>query len=70
MFADQYSLVANSAAGPAANAFLPFRIIGLKNYAPGVISPLQTINGNDWTTPYNRVIVGFNNAMPRQFFGI
>ena len=69
-FADQYSLIANSAAGPAANAFLPFRIIGLQNYIPGFNSPLQTINGNDWTTAYNRIVVGFNNALPRSFAGI
>jgi hypothetical protein len=70
MFADQYSLIANSAAGPAVNAFLPFRIIALANYVPGALSPLQSINGNDWTTAYNRIIVGFNNAMPRVFTGI
>jgi len=69
-FADQYSLIANSVAGPSANAFLPFRIIGLQNYIPGFNSPLQTVNGNDWTTAYNRIIVGFNNSMPRQFAGI
>jgi hypothetical protein len=69
-FADQYSLAANSGAGYASNQLLPFRIIALQNYVPGANSPLQTINGNDWTTPYNRIVVGFNNAMPRQFFGI
>ena len=69
-FADQYSLIANSAAGPAVNAFLPFRIIQLQNYTPGALSPLQSINGNDWTTAYNRIVVGFNNAMPRGFVGI
>ena len=70
MFADQFSLIANSAVGPAGNAFLPFRIVGLKNYIVGATSPLQTINGNDWTTPYNRIIVSFNNAMTRGFAGI
>jgi len=69
-FADQYSLIANSAAGPAANAYLPFRIIALQNYVPGAVSPLASINGNDNTTAYNRIIVGFNNAMPRSFAGI
>lgn len=69
-FADQYSLIANSPAGATANAYLPFRIIALKNYVPGALSPLQSINGNDWTTAYNRIIVGFNNAMPRVFTGI
>jgi hypothetical protein len=70
MFADQYSLVANSGVGPAGNAFLPFRIIALQNYMPGAVSPLQSINGNDWTTAYNRIVVAFNNAMPRSFAGI
>lgn len=70
MFADQYSLIANSGAGPAANAFLPFRIISLQNYIPGFTSPLQSINGNDWTSAYNRIVVGFNNSMPRSFVGI
>ena len=69
-FADQYSLIANSAAGPAANAYLPFRVIGLANYVPGQASPLASINGNDHTAGYNDIIVGFNNAMPRNFAGI
>ena len=70
MFADQFSLIGNSAAGPAANAFLPFRIISLANYVPGATSPLVSINGNDNTTAYNRIVVGFNNSMPRGFAGI
>jgi hypothetical protein len=70
MFADQYSLIANSAAGAAANPYLPFRIMGLQNYIPGQTSPLVSINGNDSTTAYNRIIVGFNNSMPRGFSGI
>ena len=69
-FADQFSLIANSAVGPAGNAYLPFRIIALQNYVPGAVSPLASINGNDSTTAYNRIIVGFNNAMPRSFAGI
>lgn len=69
-FADQYSLIANSSAGPVANAYLPFRIIALANYVPGAVSPLASINGNDSTTAYNKIVVGFNNAMPRQFFGV
>ena len=69
-FADQFSLIANSAAGPAANAYLPFRVIGLANYVPGQASPLASINGNDHTAGYNDIIVGFNNAMPRNFAGI
>ena len=70
VFADQFSLIGASAAGPAANEYLPFRIIGLQNYIPGYPSPLQTINGNDYTTAYNRIIVGFNYAMPKAFAGI
>lgn len=69
-FADQFSLIANSAAGPAANAYLPFRVIALANYVPGQASPLASINGNDHTAGYNDIIVGFNNAMPRNFAGI
>ena len=69
-FADQFSLIGNSAAGPAVNAFLPFRIIGLANYIPGQASPLVSINGNDHSSGYNDIIVGFNNAMPRNFAGI
>ena len=69
-FADQYSLAANFPSGYAANSFLPFRILGLANYVPGTTSPLASINGNDNTTAYNRIIVGFNNSMPRGFAGI
>lgn len=69
-FADQFSLIGSSAAGPAINAFLPFRIIGLANYIPGQASPLVSINGNDHSSGYNDIIVGFNNAMPRNFAGI
>jgi len=70
MFADQYSLIANSAAGTPSNAYLPFRIVALANYLPGQTSPLVSINGNDPTTGYNSIVVGFNNAMPRNFNGI
>jgi hypothetical protein len=70
MFADQYSLIANSNAGAVANAYLPFRIIALANYVPGATSPLVSINGNDNTTAYNKIVVGFNNSMPRAFAGI
>lgn len=69
-FADQFSLIGNSAAGPAINAYLPFRIIGLANYIPGQTSPLVSINGSDHASGYNDIIVGFNNAMPRNFAGI
>jgi len=69
-FADQYSLIANSVAGQTTNAFLPFKIVGLQNYIPGQTSPLVSINGNDSTTAYNRIIVGFNNSMNRVGVGI
>ncbi len=70
MFADQYSLIANSSAGATTNGFLPFRILALQNYIPGQTSPLVSINGNDSATAYNRIIVGFNNAMSRVTVGI
>jgi hypothetical protein len=69
-FADQYTLIANNPAGAAANNYLPFRVIGLQNYTPGAVSPLASVNGNDNTTAYNRIVVGFNNSMPRSFAGI
>ena len=43
---------------PAATATLPFRIVGLVRTPPGA-------NGTDITTPYNKVIVSFNNAVTR-----
>jgi len=70
MFADQFSLIGNSAVGPAGNPYLPFRIVGLQNYQWGATSPLASINGNDSTTAYNRIIVRFNNSMPNGFAGI
>lgn len=69
-FADQFSLIANSTAGATQNGLLPFRIIGLANYLPGQVSPLVSINGNDSTGNYNRIIVGFNNMMGRVTVGI
>jgi len=69
-YADQYTLTANSTTGAASNAFLPFRIMSLANYTVGSTSPLASINGNDSTTAYNRIVVGFNNSMPRGFAGI
>lgn len=69
-FADAYTLIANSPQGAIANSLLPFRIVALANYVPGAVSPLVSINGNDNTTAYNRVIVAFNNSMPRAFAGI
>lgn len=71
MFADQFTLSSASApGGNAANSLLPFRVVGLANYTPGATSPLVSINGNDPTTAYNAIIVGFNNSMPRGFAGI
>ena len=67
---DQYTLAANYPAGYASNNFLPFRVVALANYTVGAVSPLATINGNDATTAYNRIVVGFNNSMPRGFAGI
>ena len=68
MFADQFTL--SSAGVLGANAALPFRIIALANFEPGQTSPLISINGNDNTSGYNEIIVGFNNAMPRNFAGV
>lgn len=55
---------------PSAPQLLPFRVLGLKNYQANGNNPLQSINGNDFTSPYNRLVVGFNNSMNRQLFGI
>ena len=68
MFADQYTL--SSAGVTGANAVLPFRVIALQNYLPGQAAPLSGVNGNDATAGYNRIVVGFNNAMPRNFAGV
>ena len=68
MFADQFTL--SSAGVTGANSFLPFRIIALANYLPGQSSPLANENGFDPTSGYNQIVVGFNNAMPRNFAGI
>ena len=68
MFADQFTL--SSAGVSGANSFLPFRIIAIQNYLPGQSSPLSGINGNDATAAYNKIVVGFNNAMPRNFAGM
>ena len=65
-FADQYTLSANSAQGYYANAVLPFRIVSLYNYQPGQTTPLVSVNGADATTAYNKIVVGFNNAMPNR----
>lgn len=68
MFADQYTL--SSAGVTGANAALPFRVIALANYLPGQAAPISGINGNDATAGYNKIVVGFNNAMPRNFAGV
>ena len=65
-YADQYSLSANSVQGYYANAVLPFRVVSLLNYVPGATSPLVSVNGSDVTTPFNKIVVGFNNAMPNR----
>lgn len=69
-FADQYTLAANSLVGVIGAPFQPFRILALANYAIGSTSPLAGINGNDITTAYNNVIVGFNNAGLNQLSAI
>jgi hypothetical protein len=69
-YADQYTLDANFPVGAAGNSFLPFRIVGFPGSPLGVADPLSGANGNDPTTAYNRIVVGFNNSMPRGFAGI
>ena len=68
MFADQFTV--SSAGVVGANAALPFRIVALANYLPGQAAPLSGVNGNDATSGYNKIVVGFNNAMPRNFAGV
>lgn len=69
-YADQYTLISNFPAGASSNNLLPFRIVGLLNYTPDGSNPLQSINGNDFTSAFNRIVVGFNNAALKQFSGI
>jgi len=69
-YADQYTLIGNYPAGAGSNNVLPFRIVGLLNYTPDGSNPLQSINGNDYTSAYNRIVVAFNNAALKQFSGI
>ena len=57
-YVDQYTLTTPG----GTSATLPFRVIALANYTPDGSNPLQSINGNDYTSPYNRVIVAFNNV--------
>jgi hypothetical protein len=65
-FADQYTL--NSPI--ATQQLLPFRVTALANYTPDGSNPLQSINGNDSASAYNRIVVAFNNAALKQFAGI
>lgn len=61
-YADQFTI--------NTTATLPFRILALANYTPGSISPLVSINGNDPTTAFNAIVVGFNNAVGKSLTGI
>jgi hypothetical protein len=71
MFADQAtSSQAGGATAGTANPYLPFRIIAIANFLPGQVSPFTGINGFDAADRYNELIVGFNNAMPRNFAGV
>lgn len=67
-YADAYTL--QGASPPNAQQFLPFRVSGLKNYTPDGSQPLAGIPGNDSTAAFNRIVVGFNDAMLKQLFGI
>jgi hypothetical protein len=67
MFADQAT---SSQAGGTANSFLPFRIVAIANFLPGQSSPFGTTSGFDSAAGYNEIVVGFNNAMPRNFAGV
>lgn len=74
-YADQYTLAANFPTGNYGQPYMPFRIIALANYVPGsttslAAQPLGSIPGNDFTSAYNKVVVGFNNAMLKQLSGI
>lgn len=51
-------------------ATLPFRILALANYTPGKTSPLVSVSGNDPTTAFNSIVVGFNNAVGKSLTGI
>jgi hypothetical protein len=61
-FADQFTIGSTSQ--------LPFRIVGLANYTPDGSFPLSSVNGNDFTTAFNNVIVTFNNSMLNQLAGV
>ena len=40
------------------------------NFLPGQTSPYGTLSGFDVNDRYNELVVGFNNAMPRNFAGV
>ena len=66
-YADQYTLTTPG----GTSATLPFRVIALANYTPDGSNPLQSINGNDFTSAYNRIVVAFNTmAMKSGVAGI
>jgi len=74
-YADQYTLAANYPSGFYGQSYLPFKILNLLNYVPGsttslAAQPLGSIPGNDFTSPNNRLIVGFNQSMLKQFAGV
>jgi len=74
-YADQYTLVGNYLTGAYGQPYMPFRIIALANYVPGsttslAAQPLGSIPGNDFTSAYNKIVVGFNNTMLKQLSGI
>lgn len=61
-YADQYLIGTNNT--------LPFRILSLANSPNGAANVLSGINGNDPTTAYNYIVVGFNNAGTKSLTGI
>lgn len=50
-------------ATPTTAATLPFKVVNIVTTPPGV-------NGTDYTTGYNNVIVGFNNQIKRALLGV
>jgi hypothetical protein len=61
-YADQFLIGTNNT--------LPFRILNLANSPVGTANVLSGINGNDPTTAFNYIIVGFNNAGVKSLTGI
>jgi hypothetical protein len=59
-FADQYT--------QGSSAYLPFRVVGILGFSAGqTTSPLASFNnGSDYASAYNKIVVGFNNAMPNR----